>query len=73
MFTNTYHIYVGDHADFQVQFEIGPQKDTKAIGTSSSSKREVNSAESAHFEQSADRENVRVNIYLFQKWFLYLR
>lgn len=26
---------LGDHADIQVQFEIGPQKETKAIGVSS--------------------------------------
>lgn len=32
---------LGDHADFQVQFEIGPQKETKTIGTSTSNKRNV--------------------------------
>jgi hypothetical protein len=32
---------LGDHADFQVQFELGPQTNTKKIGTDSGKKRQV--------------------------------
>lgn len=50
---------LGDHADFQVQFELGPQKETKAIGTgSSNSKRNIRPADEWQIEKQLKREEV---------------
>lgn len=54
------YLILGDHADFQVQFEIGPQKDTKAIGTSSSSKREVQTGSEFPAKRIKSEEKVKI-------------
>lgn len=52
---------LGDHADFQVQFELGPQKETKPIGTgSSNSKRNIRPADEWQIEKQLKKDKVRV-------------
>ncbi|XP_055640254.1 uncharacterized protein LOC129777797 [Toxorhynchites rutilus septentrionalis] len=49
---------LGDHADFQVQFEIGPQQRTRAIGTTSgNSKRNVDSDDYQQFTRKQQQNN----------------
>lgn len=49
----------GDHADFQVQFEIGPQKETQPIGTSESQrKRYIRPADENELERAMRKEKV---------------
>ncbi|CAO1369279.1 unnamed protein product [Diamesa hyperborea] len=51
---------LGDHADFQVQFELGPQKETKAIGTgSSNSKRNIRPADEWQIEKQLKKEKAK--------------
>lgn len=50
---------LGDHADFQVQFELGPQKETKAIGTGSTNKRNVDPIDEFKEKKLADRKKVK--------------
>lgn len=56
---------LGDHADFQVQFEIGPQKDTQAIGTGSTNKRATSSSDSYKAEREANREAYKEKVKRF--------
>jgi hypothetical protein len=51
---------LGDHADFQVQFEIGPQKETKAIGTNTSNKRHVHPDEELKVQKEANSGEVQL-------------
>lgn len=45
---------LGDHADFQVQFEIGPQQRTRPIGSlSGSSKRDVDSQDYQNYKKQS--------------------
>lgn len=50
----------GDHADFQVQFEIGPQKETQPIGTaaSQSKKRNIKPADEFQLERAVRKDKV---------------
>lgn len=50
---------LGDHADFQIQFEIGPQKETQPIGTGSTGKREITPADNFSVEKAVRKEKVR--------------
>lgn len=51
----------GDHADFQVQFEIGPQKETQPIGTAASqNKRYIRPADEFQLERAIRRDQVSV-------------
>jgi hypothetical protein len=49
---------LGDHADFQVQFELGPQKETQKIGTGDTRKRNVRPADEFQLEKEIRREQV---------------
>lgn len=49
---------LGDHADFQIQFEIGPQKETKSIGQNSSNKRDVNPTEQNKLLKELEKNQV---------------
>lgn len=63
---------LGDHADFQVQLEIGPQKETQPIGTSSSaSKRNVNAADQLIAEKALKKEEVSEIRFLSSKIYCY--
>lgn len=53
---------LGDHADFQVQFEIGPQKETQAIGSSSAGKRELQPEDNFYVEKAVRKEKVRKHL-----------
>ncbi|XP_055549096.1 uncharacterized protein LOC129732317 isoform X2 [Wyeomyia smithii] len=57
---------LGDHADFQVQFEIGPQQRTRPIGSNSgSSKRNV---ESEDFQQLKSNSSYNSGKSWLQAW-----
>lgn len=49
---------MGDHADFQVQFELGPQKETQKIGTDSTRKRNVRPADEFQLEKEIRKDQV---------------
>lgn len=53
---------LGEHADFQVQFELGPQKETQAIGSGSTNKRAISSADSFKVERDAERQALREKV-----------
>lgn len=55
----------GDHADFQVQFEIGPQKETQPIGTASPSKRNIRPANEFQIERAVRKEKVTTHVRTF--------
>jgi hypothetical protein len=50
---------LGEHADFQVQFELGPQKETQAIGSGSTNKRAISSTDSFKAERDAEKQALR--------------
>ncbi|CRL00753.1 CLUMA_CG014009, isoform A [Clunio marinus] len=50
---------LGDHADFQVQFEIGPQKETQAIGSGSLRKRYTNPTEEFEAKKANKKEEFK--------------
>lgn len=58
---------LGDHADFQVQFELGPQKETQAIGTGAANKRAVSSSDSFKAEKEAQREALKEQVRVVVK------
>lgn len=61
---------LGEHADIQVQFEIGPQKETKTIGTASN-KRSVKPAD----EFEIEKEDKKVKFYWrleMVQWFIFI-
>jgi hypothetical protein len=55
----------GDHADFQVQFEIGPQKETQPIGTATPSKRNIRPADEFQIERAVRKEKVTTHVRTF--------
>lgn len=56
----------GDHADFQVQFEIGPQKETQPIGTGGSTyKRNIRPADEFQLERAVRKEKVTTHVRTF--------
>jgi hypothetical protein len=64
LFSSNYNRFgyrFGDHADFQVQFELGPQKETQAIGDKASqSKRNVRPADEFQLEKALRKEEQKV-------------
>ncbi|XP_058818981.1 uncharacterized protein LOC131681900 [Topomyia yanbarensis] len=60
---------LGDHADFQVQFEIGPQQRTRPIGTNSgSSKRNVESDDYQPLKLQAGSSNLMAGKSWLETW-----
>ncbi|XP_058453075.1 uncharacterized protein LOC131431402 [Malaya genurostris] len=60
---------LGDHADFQVQFEIGPQQRTRPIGTNAgSSKRNVDSDDYQEEKQQAGSSNMVAGKSWLETW-----